>query len=69
VTRGTYTRVCLDRALGSTEWSAQFLLACITHVDMATSDHSTLSVRPMEEPPRFDGRQFSMKRCGSDMMV
>jgi hypothetical protein len=58
VTGGTYTRVCLDRALGSAEWSAQFPLACITHVDMATSDHSALSVRLMEDPPCFDGRQF-----------
>jgi hypothetical protein len=42
VTGGSYTRVRLDRALGSAEWSAQFLLACITHVNVATSDHRAL---------------------------
>jgi hypothetical protein len=42
VTGGTYTRVRLDRALGSVEWGAQFPLASITHEDIATSDHCAL---------------------------
>jgi hypothetical protein len=45
VTRGTYTRVRLDRALGSAEWSAQFPLAFVTHIDTVTSDHAALLVQ------------------------
>jgi hypothetical protein len=42
VTGGTYTRVRLDRALGSAEWSAQFPLAFVTQI-MFRSEGSNLS--------------------------
>ena len=42
VTGGTYTRVRLDRALGSAEWCAQFPLAAVEHLTAATSDHSPI---------------------------
>jgi hypothetical protein len=57
VTGGTYTRVRLDRALGSAEWRAQFPLACVQHVDMATSDHSALSIQLSEDVPASRGMQ------------
>jgi endonuclease/exonuclease/phosphatase family metal-dependent hydrolase len=58
VTGGTYTRVRLDRALGSAEWSAQFPLAFVTHIDTATLDHSALHVQLYEEVPRVGNYQF-----------
>lgn len=42
VTGGTYTRVRLDRALGSAEWSAQFPLASLSHLTAAFLDHSPI---------------------------
>ncbi|XP_073357721.1 uncharacterized protein [Aegilops tauschii subsp. strangulata] len=45
VSGGTYTRVRLDRALGSSEWCAQFPLALVEHLTSATSDHSPLLVK------------------------
>jgi hypothetical protein len=59
VTGGTYTRVRLDQALGSTEWSAQFPLACVTHIDTVTLDHSALMIQLSEEEiTRRCGIQF-----------
>ena len=39
VVGGTFTRVRLDRALGSAKWSAQFLRASLSHLTTANSDH------------------------------
>jgi hypothetical protein len=39
LTGGSYTRVRLDRKLGSTEWGAQFPLVNVSHVNAATLDH------------------------------
>jgi hypothetical protein len=39
VAGGSYTRVRLDRALGSAEWCALFPNASLTHLEAATSDH------------------------------
>lgn len=39
VAGGSFTRVHLDRALGSAEWCAQFPLATVEHLAAATSDH------------------------------
>jgi hypothetical protein len=58
VTGGTYTRVRPDCALGLAEWSAQFPLAFVTHIDTVTSDHSALHVQLSEEVPRVGNYQF-----------
>jgi hypothetical protein len=42
VAGGTFTRVRLDRALGSAEWAAQFPLASVSHEEVATSNHCAL---------------------------
>ena len=39
VAGGSFTRVRLDRAFGSTKWCAQFPLAAVEHLTAATSDH------------------------------
>lgn len=41
----SYTRVHLDRALGSAEWCAQFPLAMVEHLTAVTSDHSSLVLK------------------------
>ncbi|XP_044336269.1 uncharacterized protein [Triticum aestivum] len=48
---GSYTRVRLDRALGSAEWCAQFPLAVVEHLTVATSDHSPLLLK-LDPPTR-----------------
>ena len=53
VAGGTFTRVRLDRALGSAEWSAQFPLASLSHLTAATSDHCPifLEINESNTPP------------------
>jgi hypothetical protein len=36
VVGGIYTRVRMDRAIGSMEWSAQLPLACLSHLEAET---------------------------------
>ena len=45
VTRGTFTRVRLDRALVSAEWHARFPLADLAHLVATTSYHSPILAR------------------------
>lgn len=42
VAGGSFTRVRLDRALGSVEWCDQFPGAIVEHLTTATSDHSPI---------------------------
>ena len=42
VAGGTFTRVRLDRALGSVDWCARFPAAVVQHLNAATSDHSPI---------------------------
>lgn len=58
VTGGTYTRVRLDRALASVEWTARFPTAYLKHLTAATSDHTPIlltmhdeQARPAPKPP------------------
>lgn len=50
VSGGSYTRVRLDRALGSAEWSAQFPLASLSHLTASTSDHCPIYLELNGEP-------------------
>ena len=56
VVGGTFTRVRLDRALGSAGWSAQFPLASFSHLTAATSDHCPIFLE-INEPGAPSGRR------------
>ncbi|XP_073359774.1 uncharacterized protein [Aegilops tauschii subsp. strangulata] len=45
VVGGSYTRVRLDKALGSPEWYARFPLAAVEHLAAVTSDHSPILLK------------------------
>lgn len=45
VAGGSFTRVRLDRALGSVEWCELFPLAAVQHLTAATSDHSPIMLK------------------------
>ncbi|XP_073353614.1 uncharacterized protein [Aegilops tauschii subsp. strangulata] len=42
VSGGSFTRVRLDRALGSTDWCSLFPFASLTHYTSASSDHGPI---------------------------
>jgi hypothetical protein len=60
VTGGSYTRVRLDRDFGSSEWSSQFPLANMCHVNAATSDHRALLLKLDDAMTRTDGQKMCL---------
>jgi endonuclease/exonuclease/phosphatase family metal-dependent hydrolase len=42
VVRGSFCRVCLDRALATPDWSALYPTATLKHLTAATSDHGPI---------------------------
>lgn len=58
VTGGSYTRVCLDRALGSVEWCEQFPNAVVEHLTAATSDHSPILLHLAPTTPGKKGEKL-----------
>lgn len=57
VAGGTFTRVRLDRALGSTEWCSLFPSTGLTHITAATSDHGPIHLEL--------NREIELKQGGS----
>ena len=51
VAGGSFTRVRLDRALGTTEWCTLFPNAAVEHLSAATSDHSPILVHLATNSP------------------
>ena len=59
VAGGTFTRVRLDRALGSTEWCSLFPYAGLTHYIAATSDHGPIHLElNRDNAPRQGGSRI-----------
>ena len=58
VAGGSYTRVRLDRALGSVDWCGLFPSASVEHLTAATSDHSPILVQLYPPRSRKKRNQF-----------
>ena len=57
---GSYTRVRLDRALASSEWSLRFPLANLSHLSAVTSDHKPILLEPqgVGDRPNLRNQRF-----------
>jgi hypothetical protein len=64
--RGSFCRVCLDRALATPDWSALYPTATLKHLTAATSDHGPILLELTMQHER--GKKlcisFIMNSCG-----